>query len=114
MTEAAQDRFYYKLNRNPNTGSKGSLIVYEAVLLRLGEEIRTLYWNGSLQETVNLARRIALKCEADRFRVIEFADSGAELRLEEAVSLNNGQRSLTPNGSINGVPDRQRAQTLKN
>jgi hypothetical protein len=70
-------------------------MIYEAVLLRLGEEIRTLYWKGSLQETVNLARRIALKCEADRFRVIELADSGAEVRLEEAVSLNNRQRSLT-------------------
>ncbi len=65
-------------------------MVYEAVLLRNGEEIQTLYWNGSLQETVNLARTIALKCEADRFRIIEFADSGAEVRLEEAVSLNNG------------------------
>ena len=95
MTEAAQDRFYCKLNRNPNTGSKGSLMAHEAVLLRLGEEIQTLYWNGSLQETVNLARRIALKCGADRFRVIELADSGAEARLEEAVSLNNRQRSLT-------------------
>jgi hypothetical protein len=66
-------------------------MVYEAVLLRNGEEIQTLYWNGSLQETVNLARTIALKCEADRFRIIEFADSGAEVRSEEAVSLNNRQ-----------------------
>ena len=95
MTEAAQDRFYCKLNRNPNTGSKGSLMVYEVVLLRLGEEIQPVYWNGSLQETVNLARRIALNSEADRFRVIELADSGAEVRLEEAVSLSNRQRSLT-------------------
>ena len=66
-------------------------MMYEAVLLRLGEEIQTLYWDGSLQETVNLARTIALKCEADRFRIIEFADSGAEVRSEEAVSLNNRQ-----------------------
>jgi hypothetical protein len=95
MAEAPQDRLYCKLNRDPNTGSKGSLMVYEAVLLRLGEEIKTLYWNGSLQETVNLARRIALNCEADRFRVIECTDSGAEVRLEEVVSLNNRQRSLT-------------------
>jgi hypothetical protein len=66
-------------------------MIYEAVLLRNGEEIQTLYWNGSLRETVNLARTIALKCEADRFRIIEFADSRAEVRLEEAVSLNNRQ-----------------------
>jgi hypothetical protein len=91
MTEAAQERFYCKLNRNPNTGSKGSLMLYEAVFLRNGEEIQTLYWNGSLQETVNLARTIALKCEADRFRIIELADSSAEVRLEEAASLNSRQ-----------------------
>jgi hypothetical protein len=41
----------------------------------MGEEIQTLYWNGSLQETVNLARTIALKCEADRFRIIELLSS---------------------------------------
>ncbi len=64
-------------------------MIYEAVFLRNGEEIQTLYWDGSLQETVNLARTISFKCEADRFRVIELADSGAEVRLEEAVSLNN-------------------------
>ena len=65
-------------------------MMYEAVLLRNGEEIQTLYWNGSLQETVNLARRIAaFKCEADRFRIIEVADGGAEVRSEEAASLNN-------------------------
>jgi hypothetical protein len=51
----------------------------------------SFYWNGSLQETVNLARTIALKCEADRFRIIEVADSGAEVRLEEAAYLNNRQ-----------------------
>jgi hypothetical protein len=66
-------------------------MVYEAVLLRNGEEIQTLYWNGSLQETVNLVHTVALKCEADRFRIIEFADSGAAVRSEEAISLNNRQ-----------------------
>jgi hypothetical protein len=89
MTEAAQDRFYCKLTRNPHTGSQGSLMMYEAVLLRNGEEIQTLYWNGSLQETVKLARTIAVKCKADRFRIIEVADGGAEERSEEAASLNN-------------------------
>jgi hypothetical protein len=91
MTEAAQDRFYYKLSRNPRNGSKGILMGYKAVLLRNGEEIQTLYWNGSFQETVNLARTIALKCEADRFRIIEFGGSGAEVHSEEAASPNNRQ-----------------------
>jgi|ERR1700722_1482319 hypothetical protein len=94
MTEAAQDRFYCKLARHPHTGSKGSLMGYEAVLLRNGEEIQTLYWNGSLQETVNLARTIAFKCEADRFRIIELADSGAEVRSEEAICLNLTSKRL--------------------
>jgi hypothetical protein len=62
-------------------------MIYEIVLLRIGEEIRRLYWNGSLQETANLARTVALPCEADRFRITELADGGAEVRLEEAVSL---------------------------
>ena len=66
-------------------------MVYEAVLLRNGEEIQTLYWNGSLQETVNLARTIAVKCKADRFRIIEFGGSVAEVHSEEAASLNNRQ-----------------------
>ena len=44
--------------------------------LRNGEEIQTLYWNGSPSGNgKSPARRIALKCEADRFRIIEHADS---------------------------------------
>jgi hypothetical protein len=61
-------------------------MVYEAVLLRNGEEIQTLYWSGSLQETVTLARTIALKWEVDRFRITEFTDSEMELGSEEAPS----------------------------
>jgi hypothetical protein len=70
-------------------------MIYEVVLLRIGEEIRRLYWNGSLQETVNLARTIARTCGADRFRIIELTDSGAEVRLEEAVSLTIGSEFRT-------------------
>ena len=66
-------------------------MVYEAVLLRNGEEIQTLYWNGSLQETVDLARWIALNCEVDQFRIIEFGGSDAEVHSEEVASLNNRQ-----------------------
>ena len=66
-------------------------MAYEAVLLRDSEEVQTLYWNGSLQETVNLAHTIALKCKADRFRIVEFIDCTAEAGSEEAASLNNRQ-----------------------
>ena len=91
MTEAAQDRFYCKRRGNPRAGRKGSLMVYEAVLLRRGEEIQTLYWNGSLEETVNLAHTIALKCEADRVRIIEFTDGRPEMGSEEAAFLSYRQ-----------------------
>ena len=58
-------------------------MVYKVILKRNGGEIETLYWNGSLQETVNLARRIALRCQADRFRIFELGGNAAELRSEE-------------------------------
>ena len=66
-------------------------MVYKIVVQRNDREIDTLYWNASLEETISLAREISIKCEADRFRVIELADSGAEVRLEEAASLNSRQ-----------------------
>ena len=61
-------------------------MVYKIVVLRDDREIDTLYWNGSLEETINLAREIGVKCEADRFRVIELA-CGAEAHSEEAPFL---------------------------
>jgi hypothetical protein len=66
-------------------------MVYEVVLQCNGQEIETIYWSGSLEEVINLARTIALKCEADRFRIIEFAGGGAEVCSEEAPSLSNRQ-----------------------
>ena len=46
-------------------------------------DIETLYWTGSLDETLRLARKIAVECAADAFRIIEFPDSGAEVYSEE-------------------------------
>ena len=65
-------------------------MMYEAVLQRNGEEIQTLYWNGSLQETVNLARTIAVKCEADRFRVIEVATAALKCARKKPLPLTTG------------------------
>jgi hypothetical protein len=59
--------------RSTHYGSKGNLMVYQIVVQRNDGEIDTLYWSGSLEETINLAREIGIKCEADRFRVIELA-----------------------------------------
>jgi hypothetical protein len=59
-------------------------MVYKIVVQRNDREIDTLYWNGSLEETINLAREIGIKCEADRFQVLEVAGCGAEAHSEEA------------------------------
>jgi hypothetical protein len=72
---------------NPHNGWKGNLMVYKIVVERNYSEIDTLYWSGSLEETINLARKIGVKCEADRFRVIELAGSGTEVRSKDAPFL---------------------------
>jgi hypothetical protein len=59
-------------------------MIYKIVVQRNDSELDTLYWNGSLEETINLAREIGIKSEADRIRVIELAGCGAEVRSEEA------------------------------
>jgi hypothetical protein len=51
--------------------SKGKLMIYKIVVQRDDCEIDALYWNGSLEETINLAREIGINCEADQFRVID-------------------------------------------
>ena len=48
---------------------------------------RRAFWNGSLEETINLAREIGINCGADQFRVIECAGRGAEICSEEAPFL---------------------------
>jgi hypothetical protein len=57
-------------------------MVYQIVVQRNDGEIDTLYWSGSLEETINLARKIGIKCEADRFRVVGLACGGAEAGAE--------------------------------
>ena len=66
-------------------------MVYKIVVQRNDREIDTLYWNGSLEETINLAREIGIKCEAGRFRVIKLAGGGAVAHSEEAPFLRNQQ-----------------------
>ena len=56
---------------------------YQVVFRRNDRDIETLYWTGSLDETLRLARKIAVECAADAFRIIEFPDSGAEVYSEE-------------------------------
>jgi hypothetical protein len=59
-------------------------VAYKIVVQRNDREIDTLYWSGSLEETINLAREIGINCEADGFRVIELAGCGGGPYSEEA------------------------------
>ena len=52
-----------------------------AVFQKDGRDIGTLYWNGSLEETQCLARQIAIKTDADAFRISDLTD--AEVGLEK-------------------------------
>ena len=58
-------------------------MLYKVVFQRADREIETLYWNGSLEETISLARSAAFECEFEEFRIIEFAGSGAEVFSEK-------------------------------
>jgi hypothetical protein len=54
---------------------------YRVVIQKDGHDIGTLYWNGSLEETLSLARQIAIKCDADALRISDSSD--AEVDSEE-------------------------------
>jgi hypothetical protein len=46
---------------------------YRIVLLGGGREPQTFYWNGSLEETIDLARRTGVENEFDQFRILELS-----------------------------------------
>jgi hypothetical protein len=46
-------------------------MVYKVAFLRADREIETLYWEGSLDETISLARSVAFECGFEEFRIIE-------------------------------------------
>ena len=46
-----------------------------------GRDVGTLYWNASLEETRRLATHIAIKVDADAFRISDF--TGAEVSSEK-------------------------------
>ena len=60
------------------------LMGYQVVFRRNGRDVETVYWTGSLDETLRLARKLTVACEADAFRIIEFTGNrGAEVCSEE-------------------------------
>jgi hypothetical protein len=56
-------------------------VSYRVVFQKDGRDIGTLYWNGLLAETQRLARRVAIKGDADAFRISDF--TGAEVSSEQ-------------------------------
>jgi hypothetical protein len=48
---------------------------YRVVFQRDGRVIQTLYWNGSFEATRSLARQIAIKVEADAWRIFDSTDA---------------------------------------
>jgi hypothetical protein len=66
----------------------GHIISYQVVFLREGHNIETLYWAGPLEETRQLAQRIALLGGADAIRIVELSRKSEGARLVEL-----GQRS---------------------
>jgi hypothetical protein len=63
-------------------------MVYKVAFQRADREIETLYWNGSLEETVGLARSVAFAVTAavrKYFRNDYLRRSVVELGLSEAI-----------------------------
>jgi hypothetical protein len=53
-------------------------ISYKVTFRREGLNIETPYWTGSLEETQELARRIAFRWGADDFQIEEFTSNEEE------------------------------------
>jgi hypothetical protein len=65
-------------------------MVYKVVFQRAERVIETLYWDGSLEETISLARSVAFECGFEEFRIIESGGNGAEVFSEQLPSANQG------------------------
>jgi hypothetical protein len=69
-----------------HVGVETKSMLYKVVFQRADREIETLYWNGSLEETISLARSAMFECEFEEFHIIESAGSGAEVFSEKLPS----------------------------
>ena len=65
-------------------------MLYKVAFQRADGKVDTLYWNGSLEETIGLARNVAFECAFKEFRVIESAGSGEEVFSEQLPSSKRG------------------------
>jgi hypothetical protein len=67
-------------------------VSYQVVFQRECHYIETVYWTGSLEETRELARRIAIQLAANDFRIIEFNRDAPEPAVKRGLTL----RASTP------------------
>ena len=51
---------------------------YKLVFQRENRDVKVIYWSASLEETQELARRIAVKWGADDFRIVGFSSDAEE------------------------------------
>ena len=58
-------------------------MAYQVMFHRNGYEVESLYWSGPLEETRQLARQLALKLDADLFRIVDISGGGAEVFSEQ-------------------------------
>ena len=65
-------------------------MLYKVAFQRADREIETLYWDGSLEETISLARSVAFGGGFKEFRIIESGGSGAEVFSEQLPSSKHG------------------------
>jgi hypothetical protein len=61
-------------------------MLYKVAFQRADREIETLYWDGSLEETISLAKSVASECGFEEFSIIESGGSGAEVFSERLPS----------------------------
>jgi len=57
-------------------------MVYKVRLQKGGLDLEVVYWSGALNEIILLARSLAVRVDADLFRIIEFTVAEAEVHLE--------------------------------
>ena len=58
-------------------------MVYKVLLLKDGRDLEALYWNGALDETVDLARKTTVELGADLFRITECTEKEDDVYLED-------------------------------
>jgi hypothetical protein len=78
------------LSAEDRVGVETKSMIYKVALQRANCELETLYWEGSLEETIGLARSVAFEGGFKEFRIIESGGRGAEVFSEQLPSSKHG------------------------